>query len=94
MERIAQTRQKLKSVRQQLLAVDPGVSARSSTRPRRRCVLAASTCDGSGLDDDGVVERLVATNDATPALRLLHTHDGVSRQLSVHRPAPLHSDDD
>jgi len=37
-------RQKLASVRQQLFAVDPWVSARSSTRPRRRCVLAASTC--------------------------------------------------
>jgi len=41
----------------------PWVSARSSTWPRRRCVLAASTCDGNGLEDDGVVERLVATND-------------------------------
>jgi len=50
-------RQKLASVRQQRLAVDPGVSARSSTRPRRRCVLAASTHDGTSLDDDGVVER-------------------------------------
>jgi len=56
-------RQKLASVRQQRLADDPGVSARSSTRPRRRCVLAAFTCDGTGIDDDGIVERLVATND-------------------------------
>ena len=51
------------SVRQQLLAIDPGGSSRSSTRPRRRRVLAASTGDGTGLDNDGVVERLAATNE-------------------------------
>ena len=50
--------QKHASVHQQRLVDDPGVSARSSIRPRRRCVLAASTYDGTGLDDDGgVMER-------------------------------------
>jgi len=57
--------------------VDPGVSARSSTLPRRRCDLAASTCDGTGLDDDGVVERLVATNDSDAgAPHVLHSRRG------------------
>ena len=50
------------AVRQKRLAVDPGVSAQSSTRLRRRCVLAASTGDDTRLDNDGVVERLSATN--------------------------------
>jgi len=57
MEGSAVSRQYLAVVRQQLLADDPGVSARSSTRPRHRCVLAASTHNGTSLEDDGVVER-------------------------------------
>jgi len=87
-------RQKLTSVRQQLLADDPGVSARSSTRPQRRCVLAASTCDGTRLDDDGVVERRWwQPTTVTPGFCTLYPRDGVPRQLGDHRSAPLHSDD-
>jgi len=73
-------RQKHASVGQQRLADDPGVSARSSTRPQRRCVLAATTGDGTGLDDNGVVERLVTTNAGAP--HVVYTHDGVPRQLT------------
>jgi len=75
--------QKLTSVRQQLIAVDPGVSARSSTRPRRRC--------GTGLDDDGFVERLVATNDGDAgAPHVAHSRRGVSlTQRPQYTSAPL-----
>jgi len=70
--------QKHASVRQQRLADDPGVSARSSTRPRRRCVLAANT------GDSGVVERLVATNDGDAgAPHVVHSRRGAS---SAQRP--------
>ena len=82
---VAQTRQYLEVVRQQPLAVDPGVSARSSTRPRRRCVLAASAHDGTSLEDDGVVERhWWQSTNATPAFRTLHALDGVAS--SARRP--------
>ena len=57
MERSAVSRQYLAVVRQQLLADDPGVSARSSSRRRRRCVLAASAHDGTSLEDNAVVEQ-------------------------------------
>jgi len=65
--------------RQQRLAVDPGVSARSSTWPRRRCVLAASTFDGTSPEDDGVVERRWwQPTTVTPTFRTLHTLKGVA----------------
>jgi len=90
MERSTQ-RQKPTSTRQQRLADDPGVSARSSTRPRRRCVLA---CDGTGLDNDGFVEKLVTTNDGNDGAPHVAHSRRVPRQPSVHRTASLHSDDD
>jgi len=71
-------RQKHASVRQQRLADNPGVSVRSSTRPRRRYVLAANTGDGTGLEDDGgVVERLVVTSDGDAgAPHVVHSRRG------------------
>jgi len=79
MERSAVSRQYVAVVHQQLVAVDPGVSARSSARPRRRCILATSTHDSTSLEDDGVVERRWwQPTTATPAFSTLHTLDGVA----------------
>jgi len=67
------------------LAVDTGVSLRSSTRPRCRCVLTTSAFDGTSLEDDGVMERRWwQPTTAMPAFRTLHTLDGVA--LSARRP--------
>jgi len=95
MEGSAVSRQYLAVIRKQLLADDPGVSARSSTQRRRRCVLAASTHDGTSLEDDGVVERRWwQPTTATPAFRTLHTRRGCLDSSATTGPASLHGDDD
>ena len=79
MERSAVSRQYVAVVRQQLVADDPRVSARSSARPRRRCILATSTHDSTSLEDDGIVERRWwQPTTVTPTFRTLHTLKGVA----------------
>jgi len=76
MERSAVSRQYLAVVRQQLLADDPGVSARSSSRRRRRCVLAASAHDGTSLEDNAVVEQRLTVDGGPLHERLLEAGSG------------------